>query len=110
MSASPDKIKILYVCRLFNGFETSIESKVWDPTGVPTIYRVINELDSNQLYNLDLVVTSKDCQSWWNYGYAKKLKISGLSSMVTVLSSIGLKFGKLGVATQELFHIFFLGI
>jgi glycosyltransferase involved in cell wall biosynthesis len=110
MSASPDKIKILYVCRLFNGFETSIESKVWDPTGVPTIYRVINELDSNQLYNLDLVVTSKDCQSWWNYGYAKKLKISGLSSMVTVLSSIGLKFGKLGVATQELFHIFFLFI
>ena len=102
------KINFLYICRLFNGFETSIESKMWSPTGVPTIYRVIDELDSNQSYNLDLVITSKNFQSWWNYGFVKRLKISGLSTKITILSSIGTRFGKLGMIIQELFHLLFI--
>ncbi|MBT5400410.1 glycosyltransferase [bacterium] len=102
------KINFLYICRLFNGFETSIESKMWSPTGVPTIYRVIDELDSNQSYNLDLVITSKNFQSWWNYGFVKRLKISGLSTKITILSSIDTRFGKLGMIIQELFHLLFI--
>ncbi len=48
MSATSKK-KILYVCRLFNGLETSVKSRKWNPTGVPTIYKIIETLDSSDL-------------------------------------------------------------
>ena len=38
-------MKILYVTRLFSGLESSFINGTWDPTGVPTIYKVIKELD-----------------------------------------------------------------
>ena len=36
---------ILYVCRMFNGLDISMSQKVWDPTGVPTIYKMIERFD-----------------------------------------------------------------
>ena len=40
--------KILYVCRLFNGLEQSVIEGKWSPTGVPTIFRMIEKLKSGQ--------------------------------------------------------------
>ena len=49
-------MKILYATRLFSGLEKSFEHKVWKPTGVPTIYKVIEEFDSN--HNVKFILTT----------------------------------------------------
>ena len=108
MSAIHKQKKILYVCRMFNGLETSISGKVWKPTGVPTIYKMIERLDSDVLYNLDLVVTSKGDNHICASSTVRKIKITGLSSLVTVLCSPGYKYGRLGTLFQELFHVTYL--
>ena len=51
-------LKVLYVCRLFSGLEESISKKKWCPTGVPTIYRIIDKLKKDNKY-FKLVLTSK---------------------------------------------------
>ena len=81
---------------MFNGLETSMNTKVWKPTGVPTIYRMIERLDSDVLYNLDLVVTSKNNDYKWIFGLVKKVNIVGLTSVVTILHSFGYRYGKFG--------------
>ena len=45
--------------RLFSGLEESINNKKWLPTGVPTIYKVINKLKHNNK-NFKLILTAKD--------------------------------------------------
>ncbi len=42
-------MKILYLCRLFDGFETSLLKRKWIPSGVPTIYKLIEKLDKENL-------------------------------------------------------------
>ncbi len=108
MKPCTNKINVLYVCRLFNGLETSVKYKVWSPTGVPTIYRMINALDKSPKYNLDLVVTSKGDQPDWCYGLVKKINVKHLSSTVTILYSFGSKFGKIGLLFQETFHLLYI--
>jgi glycosyltransferase involved in cell wall biosynthesis len=104
------KINILYVCRLFNGLETSMDKKVWSPTGVPTIYRMIERLDSDNLYNLNLIITSKNNNDAQKSGLISRVRVDGLSSMVTILHSFESKFGKLSTISQELFHFSYLFI
>jgi len=108
MNSKNDKLNVLYVCRLFNGFETSIKSNVWSPTGAPTIYRMINALDQDNDINLELVITSKGSQPDWSFGFFKKIKLKNLSSKVTILYSFGQRFGKVGLLFQELFQIFYV--
>ena len=38
-------MKILYICRVFSGLSNSIKEE-WKPTGVPTIYKIIEKIDS----------------------------------------------------------------
>ena len=52
------KKKVLYVARLFSGLEVSLSSRDWNPTGVPTIYKVINEIDKE--FNTRFIFTAKD--------------------------------------------------
>ena len=51
--------RVLYVCRLFNGLEQSIIDEEWSPTGVPTIFRMIDKMNSSKV-ELKLVLTVKD--------------------------------------------------
>ena len=100
---------ILYVCRMFNGLDISMSQKVWDPTGVPTIYKMIERFDSDILYNLDLVVTSKNNEhKITSLSFLRKINISGLSSVVTILHSFGYRYGKIGLLLQELFHTLYI--
>jgi glycosyltransferase involved in cell wall biosynthesis len=83
-------MRIFYLARLFSGLESSFLDKHWSPTGVPTIYRVIERLDKK--HNICLVFTAKDCGSGyfssWNKSNDEKLSIDGLIHSVTIVSGI----------------------
>ena len=49
-------MKILYICRIFSGLELSIKSRRWKPTGVPTIYKILEYFDKSE-HKLQLVLT-----------------------------------------------------
>lgn len=49
-------MKILYICRIFSGLELSIKSGIWKPTGVPTIYKILEYFDKSD-HKLYLVLT-----------------------------------------------------
>ncbi len=76
--------KILYVCRLFSGLEESINNKKWNPTGVPTIYRVINKLKYHN-DKFKLVLTVKDSYSKLRENKSMTLDIPDFMLPVTVL-------------------------
>ena len=101
-----NKLRILYVCRLFNGFETSVKLKKWDPTGVPTIYRMINALNMSENHNVKLVITQKSHNKDLIIPYLSKINFKKFDSSVIALSAINLTYlPKLGRLFQEFFHI-----
>ena len=51
-------MKILYSTRLFSGLESSFINKKWNPTGVPTIYKLIEELDKK--HDTKFIFSAKD--------------------------------------------------
>jgi len=42
------KKKILYMVRFFSGLHSSLEKGIWDPEGVPTIYKIMEGLDKSK--------------------------------------------------------------
>ena len=78
--------KILYVCRLFNGLEQSVMEEKWRPTGVPTIYQMIDRLNTSEA-NLKLILTAKDGFSEFAPQQNKNIYFDGFSNSVTVLKN-----------------------
>jgi len=78
------KKKVLYVARLFSGLETSLSSRYWDPTGVPTIYKVIDAIDKE--FDSKFIFTAKDYEEEFFPTVSETFYINGLSSPITVLS------------------------
>ncbi len=103
-------MKVLFVTRLFSGLESSARSCKWQPTGVPTIYKIIEKIVNSPI-QLTLIWTAKDIYSSWNEKNNLKLDIDGLNADVYAVS--GMKqypkfFGyKLRFIFRELKHIFF---
>jgi len=83
-------MKVLYVTRLFSGLETSFNSEVWSPTGVPTIYKLIEALDRK--HETRFVFSAKDSGNGYFSSWDKKKdctsKISGLNYSVKVLTGV----------------------
>jgi glycosyltransferase involved in cell wall biosynthesis len=83
-------MKIFYLARLFSGLESSFISKQWSPTGIPTIYRVIEKID--ETHEPCFIFTAKDsgpgCFSLWHESNDKKISINGLNHDVTIVSGI----------------------
>jgi glycosyltransferase involved in cell wall biosynthesis len=83
-------MKILYCTRLFSGLETSLLSGVWRPTGVPTIYKIIEELDKK--HEVKFIFSVKDSGSGYISSWGKKkdctIVIKGLTQSINVLSGI----------------------
>lgn len=75
-------IKILYVCRLYSGFEESIKTGVWNPKGAPTIAHMIKHLDADKAYDIEIILTQKNHSS---QKFPKINKIKELNAHVTVL-------------------------
>ena len=103
-------MKVLFVTRLFSGLESTAKSSKWVPTGVPTIYKIIERIAKSPI-QLTLIWTAKDTYSSWSEKNNLRLDIEGLNADVYVLSG-GKKypdfFGhKLRFIFRELKHIFF---
>ena len=83
-------MRILYVCRVFSGFETSLETRRWTPTGAPTIYRVIEALDRSG-HDVHFVMPCKgvgsDYRTDWTAADDCNVSLQGLNRPVRVLAS-----------------------
>lgn len=96
--------KILYVCRLFNGFEQSMIDKIWKPTGVPTIYRVIDRLNESDI-DLKVIMTVKDGFMSYQPQHKCEIHFESFSNPVTILhNQAGNRPLKLLKIWRELVH------
>ncbi|MEP4378193.1 MAG: glycosyltransferase family 4 protein [Alphaproteobacteria bacterium] len=81
---------MLYLCRVFSGFETSLERRRWQPTGAPTIYRVIEALDRTD-HEVTFLMTCRgvgaDYRTDWTDPADREVELEGLSRPVHVLAS-----------------------
>jgi len=79
--------KVIYVSRLFSGLEKSIIDERWLPTGVPTIFRMIERL---RLLNQDfkLLLTVKDGYSHYNCPIDRCIHLQDFSHPIRILSGI----------------------
>ena len=98
-------MKILYISRLFTGLEQTVLEKKWIPTGVPTIYKVIEALDSQ--FDLFLVFNQKIGyyrNKKFNYG---KININGIKNNVVLNRKIRLNIfpKKINIIITELYHL-----
>lgn len=80
------KTRILYVCRLYSGFENGLKDGVWQPKGAPTIAKMIEHLDTDPRFETRVVLTCKDYGSSWVESRDKILTVKGLNRPLWVLA------------------------
>src|SRR3989338_6442970 len=104
-------MRVLYACRLFTGFEHSLFTGKWAPTGVPTIYKMIEALD-REAEDVRFVMTCKDAAkdafSSWSESRDRTLEVDRLKHPVLVLAGANRFPAALGGARRylrELRHI-----
>ncbi|MGE5147508.1 MAG: glycosyltransferase [Candidatus Eiseniibacteriota bacterium] len=78
-------MKILYVVRLFSGLQTSLATGQWQPTGVPTIYKMIEALDRGPDAPV-FVFACKDDNVTWPERRDSVRTLAGLRHPVLVLA------------------------
>lgn len=96
-------MKILYAVRLFSGFETSIIERRWNPTGAPTIYKVMQALDREA--EPRFVLTCKETYVPWQEERDVEFPVVGLRHPVRVLANppgAARRFGRFGPYVNEL--------
>jgi len=80
-------MNILFVTRLYSGFEKSLYQKIWKPEGVPTIYKLFNKLSLN--HKLSIILTAKDSGATYTSNWKKNkdidVKLKNLKADITVL-------------------------
>jgi hypothetical protein len=60
-------LRILYSVRLFSGLDHPVQVGRWEPTGVPTIFKVMEALDQGP-HALHFVLSAPDGTSPWIKG------------------------------------------
>lgn len=78
-------MKLLYVARLFSGLETSLRERCWQPSGVPTIFKMIEVL-SRRAAPLRLLFGRKSGHGSWAPSRDLELKVAGLPAECRVLA------------------------
>jgi len=82
-------MKILYICRVFTGLETSLASGVWAPTGVPTIYKVMEGLAESK-HETNFVLTARgigaDYDTAWTNRDDMNVTLDGFPAQLRVLA------------------------
>ena len=78
--------KLMYVSRLFSGLETSVLSENWRPTGVPTIYKFIEEICADDNWVVQPIFCQKSGFSHWTHTRDRSVFIKGLNKNVWVLA------------------------
>ena len=93
-------VRILYVARLFSGLERSIAEGCWVPTGVPTIYKMIEELSRHA--KLHLLLLAKGGHTSLVNLRSGSLELEGLNSRVCVINARPTSSGSLRKVTSAL--------
>ncbi len=82
-------MKILYICRVFTGLETSLTSGAWAPTGVPTIYKIMEGLAASA-HDTNFVLTARgigsDYDTAWTAGDDRDVTLDGFPTPLRVLA------------------------
>ena len=78
-------MKVLYVSRLFSGLYRVALEGVWEPRGVPTVYRLIEGLDQSN-HQLEIAFTCRegDASPWTRDCY--NMSIGGLDCSINVVT------------------------
>lgn len=80
-------MRVLYCVRLFSGLQSSVASGVWRPTGVPTIYKMMEVLDAGS-DDIAFMLTCKDGNVEWPEARNRRLTLTGLKTPVDVLAGV----------------------
>jgi glycosyltransferase involved in cell wall biosynthesis len=80
-----DRMKILYATRLFSGLQSTLDARRWQPSGVPTIFKLIEALDRGP-DEPSFVLSCKDQDVDWQGRADLDLEIAGLRHPVRVLA------------------------
>ena len=80
-------MKILYCVRLFSGLQRSVDTGQWQPTGVPTIYRMMERLDRDG-HDVTFMLACKDGNVTWHGDRDAQMTLTGLAKPVSVLAGV----------------------
>ncbi len=99
-------MKILYATRLFSGLERSFIDKKWNPIGVPTIYKLIEELDKS--HDVKFIFSAKDWSNGWLLSWKsstdKIISVEGLNRKIQILAGVAYYFSWLPRRTAIIFR------
>lgn len=107
-------MKVLYICRVFTGLETSLLAGKWAPTGVPTIYKVMEALARPPHDSRFLLATrgiGRDYATAWNASQDKCVELEGFPKSLHVLageSRFPVWLGRLRGILTSLRHLFWI--
>lgn len=79
-------MKILYVSRLFTGLSEVASDRVWEPRGVPTVYRLIEALDRGK-HELEIAFTVREGDSKPFCRERYNVHVDGLGCAINLLTS-----------------------
>ena len=96
-------MKVLYATRLFSGLEASVASRTWNPTGVPTIYRLIEALASVP-GRVSVVLCAKDGHTMLNDLRDMQIDFVGLPCRVQIMAATPHASGPFTRALREVRH------
>ena len=80
------KKKILYMVRFFSGLHSSLEKGIWEPEGVPTIYKIIEGLDKSK-FDIEFILSNYNLFSSVKFNkFYTKCEIKDFRSKFHILS------------------------
>jgi len=75
-------MKVLVVSRLFSGLKGSLAEGRWNPSGVPAIYKLVENLACTNDINLALVILSREADTCFTQIRKMKLAPFGIDTLV----------------------------
>ncbi|WP_161973863.1 glycosyltransferase [Hwanghaeella grinnelliae] len=97
-------MRITFVYRLFSGFEDSFRSGFWKPTGVPTVYRLMEACEEKGI-DCEFIFTAKDDHLVRDFPAAATLALDGLKTPVHIIPSANCGKGLWGKARRALMEV-----
>jgi len=71
-------MKFLFVTRFFSGLIQSIENKKWDPSGIPAIYKLLEQINKNKTIFTEVLFLCKTKTESQNFRKITKIILSEL--------------------------------
>jgi hypothetical protein len=104
-------MKILYIGRVFSGLETSLLSRQWQPTGVPTIYKIIERLDKSP-HEMTFVLMDESARTafWRDWGHNRDAVLTLKGLHLRIMVGPGARTGTSRLKAKSLRLIQFLKI